>query len=213
MIRVNLLAQRRRVEAKETGSQLWLVAVLVLFLAEVAGLSVFHGMKAEELAVQQRKNDELRAQIDTAKKAVSNHQAVKAQLDELRAQEDAIAKLQSARTGPTAVLLELARILTPGRGPSISPDRLSQIRRDNPLAAYNPNWDARRLWLLRFDEERRKVRLQGVARDGEDVSELARRMNLSSYFDAVKLLPAKKQADKETGLDLVSFELEAQVNY
>ena len=98
-------------------------------------------------------------------------------------------------------------------GSSISPERLSQVRRDNPLAAYNPSWDARRLWLLRFDEDRRKVRLQGVARDGEDVSELARRMNLSSYFDAVKLLPAKQQADKETGLDLVSFELEAQARY
>jgi type IV pilus assembly protein PilN len=213
MIRVNLLARRRRTEAREAGGQLWLVAVLVLFLVEVAGLSVFHGVKAEELSVQQRKNDELRAQIDAAKKAVANHQGIKAQLEELREQEDAIAKLQSARTGPTAVLLELARILTPGRGPSISPERLSQVRRDNPLAAYNPSWDARRLWLLRFDEDRRKVRLQGVARDGEDVSELARRMNLSSYFDAVKLLPAKQQADKETGLDLVSFELEAQARY
>jgi type IV pilus assembly protein PilN len=78
---------------------------------------------------------------------------------------------------------------------------------------YNPNWDARRLWLTSFDEENRKVRLEGIARDGEDVSELARRMNLSAYFNSVRLLPAKRERDAKTRLDLVSFKLEAKVRY
>jgi type IV pilus assembly protein PilN len=111
------------------------------------------------------------------------------------------------------VLLELARILTPGRGPSVDPDKLSQLRRENPLAVFNPAWDARRLWLTNFIEEQRKVRLEGIARDGEDVSEVARRMSLSSYFYDVRLLPAKKERDTATGLDLVRFQLEASVRY
>jgi type IV pilus assembly protein PilN len=57
------------------------------------------------------------------------------------------------------------------------------------------------------------VRLEGLARDGEDVSELARRMNLSSYFSDIRLLPAKKSMDEESGLELVSFQLEAQARY
>ncbi len=212
MIRINLLPQKRRAERSE-GSQLWLLAVLFLFLVEVGVLFAYHGFKAEELKDQKRKNAELQTQIDRAKKAVVNHAKVKEELGQLRAREDAIAKLQSARTGPTSVMLELARILTPGRGPSVDPDRLSQIRKENPLAVYNPSWDARRLWLSRFVETNRRVRLEGTARDGEDVSELARRMNLSSLFFNVRLLPAKKENDRESGLEVVRFQLEAEVRY
>ncbi|HEY6556298.1 MAG TPA: PilN domain-containing protein [Polyangiaceae bacterium] len=214
MIRINLLPQKRRVErAKGDGSQLWLGVALAVFLVEVAALFVFHGIKSEELAEQGRKNAQLQAQIDQSKQAVAKHTEVKEKLARLRAREDAIAKLQSARTGPTAVLLELARILTPGRGPSVDPDKLTRLRRENPLAVFNPGWDARRLWLTNFIEEQRKVRLEGIARDGEDVSELARRMSLSSYFYDVRLLPAKKERDAATGLDLVRFQLEASVRY
>lgn len=212
MIRINLLPQKKRAERGE-GSQVWLLAVLFLFLVEVGALFAYHGFKAEELTDQNRKNAELQTQIDRAKQAVVNHAKVKDELGQLRAREDAIAKLQSARTGPTSVMLELARILTPGRGPSVDPDRLNQIRKENPLAVYNPSWDARRLWLVRFVETNRRVKLEGTARDGEDVSELARRMNLSSLFFNVRLLPAKKERDKESGMEVVRFQLEAEVRY
>ena len=163
MIKINLLAtQKRRAEPTE-GSQLWLAVVMVLFLAEVAGLFVFHGFKNEELKDQQRKNAELESQIQQSKDAVKNHPEVKAKLERLKARETAIENLQKARTGPTAVLLELARIMTPGRGPSVSPERLSQVRRDNPLAIYNSTWDPRRLWVTNYTEAQRKVRLEGLA--------------------------------------------------
>jgi type IV pilus assembly protein PilN len=213
VIRVNLLPQKRRVErSAQPTSQAWLVVVMLLFLAEVVGLLFFHGMKTEELNAQKRQNAELTAQIDQSKRAASNHGEVKAKLDQLRAREDAIGKLQSARTGPTAVLLELARILTPGRGPSVDPNTLAQLKRDNPLAVHTETWDARRLWLTSFLEQNRQVRLQGIARDGEDVSEVARRMQLSSYFHDVRLLPAKKER-LPNGIELVKFELEAKVRY
>jgi len=212
MIRINLMPQKRRAERSE-GSQLWLAVLMVLMLAQVAALFVFHGFKGEELKDQRRKNAELESQIDQSKSAVANHDQVKSKLAQLRAREEAISKLQSARTGPTAVLLELARLLTPGRGPSVDPDRLSQLRRDDPLAVFNPAWDARRLWLIKFVEDHRKLHLEGFAQDGEDVSELARRMNLSSYFADVRLLPASRQIDSATHLELVSFALEAKVKY
>jgi type IV pilus assembly protein PilN len=213
VIRVNLLPQKRRAEARPEGRQLWLVAVMVAFLAEVAVLFVFHGFKTEELADQKRKNAELESLIEQAKKNVANHEEVKKKLEDLRAREAAIGKLQAARTGPTAVLLELVRIVTPGRGPSVAPDKLSQLRRENPLAVFNPNWDPRRLEITSFIEQARRVRLDGVALDGEDVSELARRMNLSDYFSNVVLLPGKQEKVKDTGVPVVRFSLEAQVKY
>lgn len=206
MIRINLLAQKKRAERSE-GSQVWLAVVMVVVLAEVAALFVLHSFKAEELADQERKNAELTSQIDQARRNVSNHEQVKAELELLRARETAIQKLQSGRSGPTAILMELARILTPGRGPSVDPDRLAQLRRDNPLAVFNPTWDARRLSISAYVESKRQLRLDGKARDGEDVSELARRLNLSSYFYDVKLLPATREADA------VKFSIEAKVRY
>ena len=213
MIKINLLAQKRRVEATPQKSQLWLVAVMVAFIAEVGGLIVFHGFKDAELQDQKRKNTEITAQIEQSKNSVKNHPEVLKKLEELRAREAAIGKLQAARTGPTAILLELARILTPGRGPSVPPDKLSQLRRDNPLAVFNVNWDPRRLWVTSFVENARKVKLEGVAKDGEDVSELARRMNLSDYFANVVLLPGKSEKDNDTGVEVVKFSLEAEVKY
>jgi type IV pilus assembly protein PilN len=206
MIRINLLAQKKRAERSE-GSQVWLAVVMVVVLAEVAALFLFHSIKAEELADQKRKNAELSSQIEQAKKNVANHTQVKADLAQLRAREAAIQKLQNARSGPTAALLELARILTPGRGPSVDPDRLAQLRRDNPLSVFNPNWDARRLSVVSFVETQRKLKIDGIARDGEDVSELARRLNLSAFFYDVTLLPATREAEA------VKFSVEAKVRY
>jgi len=108
MIRINLMAQKRRAERAE-GSQLWLAVVMVVMLAEVAALFVFHGFKTEELKEQRQKNAALTAQIDQSKSTVANHEDVRQKLAQLRAREEAIGKLQSARTGPTAILLELAR--------------------------------------------------------------------------------------------------------
>jgi type IV pilus assembly protein PilN len=213
VIRVNLLPQKRRAEARTEGKQLWLVAVMVAFLAEIAALFVFHSVKHEELVDQKRKNSQLETQIEQSKNAVANHPEVQKKLEELRARETAIQKLQTARTGPTAVLLELTHILTPGRGPSVAPDKLSQIRRENPLAVFNANWDPRRLEITSFNEQARKVRLEGTALDGEDVSELARRLNLSDYFANVVLLPGKQEKEQGTGLAVVRFSLEAQVKY
>jgi type IV pilus assembly protein PilN len=212
MIRVNLLPQKRRKAAAGRG-EIWLGASFVLVALEIVGCLALYGNKQEERDLEVLKNNALQTEIDKVKGVAKEHENVKKKLASLRDREDAIAKLQSARTGPTAMLLEVARLLTPGRGPSVDPNKLTALRRENPTQDFNANWDARRLWLTRFVESERTVRLEGMARDGEDVSELARRMNLSSYFYDVQLLPAKRETEKESGIQMVSFKLEAKVRY
>lgn len=213
MIKINLLPRKRRAEQPATAGQGWLVVVMIGLLIEVSGLFALHSFKDRELEAQKRKNAELSAQIEQSKRAVSNHPDVKQKLADLRAKEEAIASLQSARTGPTAVLLELARILTPGRGPTVDPVRLEQLKRENPLAVYSPSWDSRRLWLLRFVEQSREVNIGGLARDGEDVSEFARRLGMSGYFENVRLLPGKRSTTSVGNLEVVEFELKAKARY
>ncbi len=213
MIRINLLPQKKRRIETSSGGDTWVVWIVVAVLVEVVGLWFFQEMQEETLAKETQKNRVVEAQIAESKAKISNHSDVKAELDRLRAREVAIKELQSARTGPTAVLLELARLLSPGQAPTTAASTLATIRKKRPLAAYNPAWDTRRLWLTEFSEEARIVRIKGVARDAEDVAEFAKRLNLSDFFAKVRFLPAKTMTDSDTSLEVVSFALEAEVKY
>ena len=223
MIRINLLPQKKQARRRgdagspiETGggeSQVWLAFVLGAVLLEVIVLLFVYKTKQDQLTQVQKHNTELTGNIDNIKREIAQHATIKAQLKELRDREDAIQKLQAARTGPTATMLELTRIMTPGRGPTVDRDKLEQLKRDNPSSVPNPSWDPRRLWLSSFKEQDRLVKLSGFARDGEDVSEFLRRLTLSDYFYEVKLLPASKAVDTVTKLELVKFEMSAKVRY
>jgi len=214
VIRVNLLPQKRGARgAGAQQSQRWLLVVLGVLVLQVVGLFLFHQKKLEELAAQRRKNDALQTQIADIKKLVANHEEVKKALAVLRAREDAIQKLQTARTGPAAVLLELAQLLTPGKAPTADPDRIRQANQDNPNLVYLPGWDTRRLWLTSYLEADRTVRIEGLARDGNDVAQFAQRLKLSAYFYDVTLLPGKKEPEKDARLEVVNFALQLKVRY
>jgi type IV pilus assembly protein PilN len=212
MIRINLLPSNRNTQSAQS-SQTWLIVLLAAVALEIVACFVLYGRKQEELEDWGRKNQAVETQIKLSQDKVADHAKVKAQLAQLRAREEAIARLQSARSGPTAMMVEVAHLLSKGRGPSVSPERLEQVKNDDPLSMYNPQWDPRRLWLTSFVEEARTVKLIGSARDGEDVSELARRMNLSSYFYDVRLLPGKMEPRKNNEQESVTFQLEARVRY
>lgn len=213
MIRINLLPSKKPSASSVAGGQKWLLLVLAAVLGEVVGLFFFHQARLEELDAQTQKNAQIQSQIDEIKRLVANHEEIKKELALLRAREEAIAKLQAGRIGPTAALLELAQILTAGKGPTSDPDKLAQLRKENPLAVYNPSWDTRRLWLTSYIEGERVVRLEGLARDGNDVYELAQRLKLSAYFHDVTLLPGKKDTAKDSKLELVTFALQMKVRY
>jgi type IV pilus assembly protein PilN len=221
MIRINLMPNKKVVRRKgeagadvgEGGSQAWLVFVLGAVLLEVIVLLFVYKTKQDQLTQAVKHNQEIKANIDAISREIANHAQIKAELKELRDREEAIQKLQSARTGPTATMLELSRILTSGRGPTVDRDKLEQLKRDNPSAVPNVNWDPRRLWMTSYKEDNRMVRIVGLARDGEDVSEFLRRLSLSDYFYEVRLLPATKGIDQNTHLELVKFEMSAKVRY
>ena len=217
MVRINLLPDRkqavRRAAAAGEPSQLWLLGVLGALVVTVIVCLFVQKMKQDEFAAIVAENTRTQGQIDAIKKTIANHAEIQARLKELRDREEAIQKLQAARTGPTATLLELAHVLTLGRGPTTDRDKLEQLKRDNPAEVYNQNWDSRRLWLTSYVESDRTVKLEGLARDGEDVSELERRLKLSDYFTDVKLLPGAKTTDPTSHQELFKFQLSAKVKY
>ncbi len=216
MVRINLLPERRQTGRRTPGSepkQVWLLGVLGAFVAAIVVCLFVQKVKEDQLSALVAENARGQGQIDTIKRQIADHPEIRARLKELRDREEAIARLQSARTGPTSTLLELAHLLTPGRGPTADRDKLEQLKRDDPGEVFNANWDPRRLWLTSYQEVERVVKMAGLARDGEDVSELERRLKLSDYFAEVKLLPGNKIIDTQTQQELFRFELSAKVRY
>lgn len=215
MIRINLLPQKREAarRAASSGTQSWLVVLAGVVFAEILGLVALQVYKSNELAEKSKQNAQVDQQIKGIQAKIANHDEITAQLKSFRDREAAIGKLQAARTGPTAVLLEIAKILTPGRGPTADHDKLEQLKRDNPAAMFDPGWDPHQLWITTYTEQDRKVKITGEARDGNDVSEFLKRLSNSDYFYDLKLLPATKGIDSATKLELVKFELSAKARY
>lgn len=220
MVRINLLPDKRVagrrgiVATGEAKQQVWLLGVLGAVLATIVVCLFIQRMKQGDLSAILAENGVTQGQIDAIGKQIADHSQITDRLKDLRDREDAIQRLQAARSGPTATLLELSRLLTVGGpGPTTDRDKLEQLKRDNPTQVFNANWDPRRLWLTSYKENDRVVKMAGEARDGEDVSELERRLKLSDYFTDVKLLPGQKIVEPKTHQELFEFQLSAKVKY
>ena len=211
MIRINLLPDAVRPQQTQ-GGQGWLIVLMAALAVEVVAAFILYSFKQAELKTQKQENARIEERIKQAQAAVKDHAEVTSKVAALKAREEAIDKLQRGRLGPAAMMVELSHLLTKNRGPSVTPEKLEQVQNES-LGAYNQGWDPRRLWLLEFKEQDRVMRLEGLARDGEDVSELARRMNMSAYFADVRLLPAKRTKADQAGIEWVNFQLEARVRY
>ncbi|GAC1353327.1 MAG: PilN domain-containing protein [Polyangiales bacterium] len=213
MIRVNLLPRRR--EAKREGSQAWIAVLLVAALLEVIGIVIAHAGKKAELEQQLQKNREVEAGIAQSKAQVAQHEVVKKQIAEYQAREDAITKLQAGRTGPTAMLIELSHILTPRKMPTIDPETLEKLRRENPLSMPSERWDPHHVWLTSFKEQDHVVTINGIGQSDSDVAEFWHRLSLSRYFTDVKMGKSQEQSEHEGTVNYLvhSFDLHAKAKY
>ncbi len=104
--------------------------------------------------------------------------------------------IPSAQARPSALedkmapgLLEVARVLTPRVGPTIDQGKLERLRQSRPDAVA-AEWDARRAWLVEYQQEGTAVKLIGRALRPTDVAELLDRLTVSSELSDVRLLAA-----------------------
>lgn len=215
MIRVNLIPRRK--ETKREGGKAWIVLLVAAGLAMIIGIVIVHAGKKKELDDQLEANRAIEASIADKKAKVANHENVKKELAEYQAREDAISKLQAGRTGPTAMMVELSRILTPRKLPTMDADALEKLRRENPGAVPSEKWDPHRLWLTSFREVDRNVSISGFGKTNDDVAEFLRRLTVSKFFTEVKLIRTDERVDKDAALGVsyttTSFEIKAKVRY
>lgn len=217
MIRINLLPGARKQAkagvAAAGGTQGWIIAYLVAGALTIVVLVFVYLAKSRELADQVAVNNALQREISELETQSANIEEVRAELERSRQLEAVVTELQRARYGPTAVLMELSRILSVGGGPTVDPQRLEELRRQNPLATFNAAWDPHRLWLTEFSEDDRQCTIRGAGRTNEDVAELLRRLTLSESFEQVELVKTEGAEDQATHLPVIQFELTCRVIY
>lgn len=218
MVRINLLPSARKQMRSASGggdggATPWIIAYVAAAFVTVLVCALLYFRGSGALDEQRAQNSALQGAIATLSTQSANIDEVRGQLAQSQDLEEVVGELQRARFGPTRVLMEMSRILSASGGPTVDPERLEAIRRDNPLAGFNPTWDTRRLWLTSFTEEDRHVRIEGLGKTNEDVAEFLRRLTLSDSFGNVTLTKTEATIDQESHLDLISFELSCSVVY
>ena len=217
MLKINLLPDEkgRRAQPGFGGGipNLLLVGVIGSLVLLLSGLFLFHTSQAGEVDAIRNSNVRTQSEIDAIKGRVADHQKILDELAEIHRREEAILQLQAARTGPTSMLLEISHILSAGGAPTADPTVVENLRaRGLRDQLWSTTWDTKRLWLTNFDEENRTVKIQGEGRTADDVGEAMRRMQLSLYFQNVRLDRAQA-ATALNGLPVQQFIISARVRY
>lgn len=211
MIRINLLPVKAA--KKREAGQRQLLVVVVGLLALVLALFVFHSVEAGSLDDIRRETGSLQAEIDRLKAEVGDIDQLRAQHNELMAQDRVIAQLRTGQTGPLWVMRELSQILSNGGQPSIDAQAYEEIVRRDPNAAYNPTWDPRRLVITGYVETQGSVKIEAEATDNADVAELLKRLALSKYFQGVTLIRSETVSATAGAFKHVKFGVNCRVVY
>lgn len=216
MIRINLLPTR---DAPRRQAALVQLAVFgVVLVAAAAAIFTLDTIQRDRVASQQRANSVVENRIERIRRQIQDHDEIRSRIEEIESKQAVIDQLLAGRTGPTFVLIELAKVLSRNGSPTIEHDRYMGIVRRSPGQAYDPNWDGRRLWLRAFREEDRGVELRGDALSHEDVAELLRRLTLSDYFHEVTLVTTQmargvSSPSAASAAGVISFEIRCRLRY
>ncbi len=216
MIRINLLPQAKRATASSgTGNQVWGYLYLASAIVWCVALAFVYFSLVSDRDQVLAQNDELTRQIQTVKSKGGNLDELQKQLEKARELEGVVNKLLAARQGPTRMLLELSAILSQGRGPTVDPKKLEEMRKSNPEAGFSPGWDVRRLWIKTFKEENLQCSITGEARNNEDIAEFLRRLSLSQSFEQVSLVRTGggQAGAAQATAGAISFDLKCKVRY
>lgn len=223
MIRINLLLEEKRrarrmpALALPSGgggsTTMWWIIYGVSVAVLLVVLSALYVMKQGELTALLADNETMTKERDDLQKKTEGLAEVEAQLEKSRQLEEVVKELERSRTGPTRAVMELSRLLSTPGGPTIDPDQLERLRRDNPLAGFNDEWDVRRLWIMSFEEVEHECTIEGRGRTNDDVAEFLRRLTLSDLFGDITLERTRSIVDKDSNLQLIGFELTCTVKY
>jgi type IV pilus assembly protein PilN len=211
MIKINLLAQRK---AKRTdkGQQTLALGVLAVLAAVALVFLLVHRPLADEVDRLASGNRNIEKQNKGKKDRLKDFDKVKAEVESLLAKKEAIDVLNSARAVPADMLYELSSLLTPNREPRMTEKMSEQVGND-PHRKWSEQWDPKHLWVTSFGEKGAAFLLKGGAQSDGDVIQLAKRLEVSVFFDDVVPSTGVKREDKNSGITYYEFTISGRVVY
>jgi Tfp pilus assembly protein PilN len=219
MIRINLLHERkkgkrrRRASAAEVSGQKQLVIGLgVIGVAAALGFFLVHlplQSDIDNLRAENAKRQKVIAQLTDDTKEFD---AVQAQLNAAKAQEDGINRLQSARATPAWMLNELSSILTKDHKPTMSLQAAERIKSDINRQ-FMPGWDPKRIWITLLEEKGGALRLEGGAQSTTDVTQFTLRLQASVYFPDAEATQVTSAVDAASKQSYIRFAISGKVLY
>jgi type IV pilus assembly protein PilN len=182
MIRINLLPHR---EARRKQKQSAFVALMALGgLAGAALVMLVGGYNASQIATQNERNLVLKNANAELDKKIGKIANLKAEIEGLKARQQAVEDLQGDRNQPVYLLDELVRQMPQG------------------------------VYLKSFKQEGQKVTLNGVAQSQERVAELLRNLSGNSpWLERPSLAEVRAAAlgQGKTGRKVVEFNLDVSI--
>jgi len=180
MIRINLLPVKEAERRK--SSRQFLILSMIVLIAELLTLMIVYGEKDSEAKAIQVNNDRQRKELQKIENDDAHDMldALEAEEAELMKKQTVLASLEESKSGPVKMLKHFANMLTPIDTP--------RAKINAQEKGWNPEWEPKRIWIDKFEEKNREVTVIGHARSNEDVAELLKRMNTSSFFAHVRLI-------------------------
>jgi type IV pilus assembly protein PilN len=217
MLKINLLPTAPKRAGGQQGPanhlRIFAAALSITLVLLASGIMVFHSGHTKKLDDATSANGQREAAVRAMRARVADHDRVRHDLEEIRTKQDAIRRLEANRTGPTAMLIEISQILSPGGRPTNAPSEFERIQRDDPTRWMRPTWDTHLVWLTMFNENERAVSLDGYGKSADDVAEFMRRLMLSQYFEAVTLERSEGFTDPVSSLNVQRFKITTRARY
>lgn len=213
MIKINLLPRRKKVSRSQAkGEQSLLIGLVVIIAVAAAVYFLIHKPIADDVDAQKVTNRVIERENKAIGEQIKGLGQRRAAIAALVAKREAIDRLNNARATPAWFLHELSRILTRGGTPSLTEDMVAELE-DNPNRRWQPNWDAKHVWVTKITEKAGRFTLEGGAQSDSDITQLALRLQASMFFDDVKPAKAGSATDKASGITFYSFVINGNVRY
>ena len=91
--------------------------------------------------------------------------------------------------------------------------RISEGPQGDPNRRLSLDWDPRHVWITSYTEKDGLFTLEGGAQSDPDVTQLAKRMQASVYFQDVSPRGGERVSDRTTGVSYYKFNITGRVVY
>jgi len=219
MIKINLLPQKRAKRVAVSGgassgdnaTKQFMLGVGALVAAGALVFFVVDMPIRSERSDYETKTRQLMGEISTKKQKLEGYDTLKAEEASAVAKIQSINRLLTAKVVPANVLHELGQIMSV-RGPTMTEQMAKKVETD-PNGKLQQDWDPQHVWMTAFIDTGGSFKLEGGAQSKEDVTQLAKRLQASVYFEYVIPQSGDRVSDKDSGLSYYKFTITGKVAY